>query len=174
MNQTNDGFGIPEAAAIPVAGETPEQRIARLRARALEIAGQESDAELLAKFVAEEKARQREELLPQDTSGFPAEYDRVEIYEGADVNDLQYVPLGVNGLTIKVPRGEEVILPHVFVVGPLDHAVITTCTQGKDGLILRDKSRFPYQFKGKATKAEYQEYMAGQRAKAQMQLAAAA
>lgn len=169
MTEANDGFGIPDAAVAPT--ETEDQRIARIRAQAVAVATQESDAELLAKFVAEEKAKQREALLPMDTSGFPAEYDKIEIYEGQDANALSYVPVGVNGLTIKIPRGEEVIIPHVFTLA-LENAVVSTVTQGAGGLIIRDKHSYPYQLRGKATPVEYKTYIAGQRQKQAMQEAA--
>src|ERR1035437_10249233 len=111
MNE-NAGFGAPvdPSDVVTPATETEEQRIARLRAQAKVLAAQESDAELLAKFLAEAKAAQREELLPTDLSGWPADYDKVEIYEDQDVNALPWVPLGLNGYTLRAPRGREIIL----------------------------------------------------------------
>ena len=175
MNE-NAGFGAPvdPSDVVTPATETEEQRIARLRAQAKVLAAQESDAELLAKFLAEAKAAQREELLPTDLSGWPADYDRVEIYEGQDVNDQPHVPLGLNGYTIKAPRGRDIILPHVYVTECLEHAVSSVCTQSAGGLIIRDKRRFPYQFKGKATRAEYDTFMQGERKMAAEQFAQAA
>jgi hypothetical protein len=154
--------------------ETEEQRIARLRAQAAGIAAKESDAELLAKFVAEEKAKQREAILPRDLTGVPAEYDKVEIYESPDPKEYPYVPLGINGYTIKAPRGRVIILPHAYVTECLEHAVTTTVTQTEQGLVLRDKRRFPHQFHGKATKEEYQAFIAKEKAQQAMQEAAGA
>jgi hypothetical protein len=165
MNE-NAGFGAPVEGAV----ETEEQRIARLRAQATQIAAQQSDAEMLAAFVIEEKAKKREEVLPTDLSGWPADYDKVEIYEDQDVNALPWVPLGLNGYTLRAPRGREIILPHVYVTECLEHAVSSTCTQSAGGLIIRDRRRFPFQFKGKATPTEYKDFMAGERALAAQQL----
>ena len=176
--EINVGFGVL-GEAVPIqdvklvdvvasaadAIETEDQRIARLRALALATVAKETDAELLAKFIAEEKLRLREKLLPQDLSGVPAEYDKVEIYESQDPKEQQYVPLGINGYTIKAPRGREIILPHAYVTECLEHAVMTTVTQAVDGLVLRDRRRFPHQFKGKATKEEYKTFMDGDRKK---------
>ena len=174
MIEANEGFGIPEAAAIPVVDETPEQRLARLQALADLQIGKESDAEIIERLVAEARAKRAAELLPMDTAGFPADYDRIEIYEGQGEHDLAYVPLSINGFCIKCPRGVEIILPHVFVTECLDHAVETRVTQTKSGLILRSSHRFPYRQMGKATPEEYREYQIEQKKLVAQQLMAAA
>ena len=186
----NEGFGIPEmldvlkpnfikdaldkSAAIPIAEETPEQRMARLQHLADLQIGRETDAEIIERLVAEARAKRAAELLPMDTAGFPADYDRVEIYEGQGEHDLPYVPLTLNGYCIKAPRGVEVILPHVFVTECLDHAIETRVTQSKGGLTLRSAHRFPYRAVGKATPDEYKAYQKQQKELATQQLAAAA
>lgn len=188
--QVNNDFGIPGPAGTatvppPVAavtvGETPEQRMARLQALADIAIGQESDAEIVERLVAEARAARAAKLLPTDTAGFPADYDRIVIYPGRDENDLSYVPLSINGFCIKAPRDVEIILPHIFVTECLDHAVETKVTQAKDrsgqltgGLILRSAHRFPYQFKGKATPEEYKAYQQSQRAQFEHEMMAAA
>ena len=169
MNQANEGFGIPE----PVA-ETEDQRMARLQHLADIQIGEESDAEIVERLVAEARAKRAAELLPTDTSGFPADYDRVEIFEGQGEHDIAYAPLSINGFAIKAPRGLPIILPHVFVTECLDHAIETHVTQTKTGLILRSSHRFPYRVIGKATADEYKAYQKEQRDLAARQLAAAA
>lgn len=173
MNQTNSGFGIPEAP-VQNATETPDQRLARLQHLADLAIVQETDAEIVERLVAEARAKRAAELLPVDTAGFPADYDRVELYEGQGVNDLAYVPLSIGGFCIKTPRGQEVILPHVFVSECLDHAIETRVIQSKGGLIMRSSHRFPYKFLGKATPEEYKAYQKEQKDLAAQQLAAAA
>lgn len=169
----NDGFGIPEVNAAP-ASETPEQRMARLQHLADLQIGKETDAEIVERLVAEARAKRAAELLPVDTAGFPADYDRIEIYEGQGEYDLAYVPLSINGFCIKAPRGVEIILPHIFVTDVLDQAVETRVTQRAGGLVLRSSHRFPYRVIGKATPEEYKKYQAEQKALATQQLAAAA
>jgi hypothetical protein len=171
---TNDGFGIPEVAAIPVVGETQDERMARLQVLADLQIGKESDAEIVERLVAEARAKRAAEMLPTDTAGFPADYDKIEIHEGQGEHDMTYVPLGIGGFVIKAPRGVDIIVPHAFVTECLDHAIETLVTQNKNGLILRNVKRFPYMFKGKATPEEYKQYQAEQKALAAQQLAAAA
>lgn len=167
MDEINNEFGLPTAT------ETPDQRTARIRAKADAVAAQEAEAEEVARLVAADRATRAIEAIPTDTSAFEEIYDRVEIYEGRDKNDSAYVPLGINGFVIKVPRGEEVILPRAFTE-VLEHAIETLSTQTKNGITIRDAHRFPFSKRGTATKAEYQSYQAKQRAKADTQLAAAA
>ena len=179
MDETNQGFGIPEVVVAPAA-ETPEQRMARLQHLADIQIGKETDAEIIERLVAEARAKRAAELLPMDTGGFPAEYDRVEIYEGSGENDLQYVPLTLNGFCIKAPRGTEIILPHVFVTECLDHAIETKVIPVKNasgvsiGIRLKSANRFPYRFIRKATPAEYQVFQKEQKELVAQQLAAAA
>ena len=167
----NEGFGIP---AIPVANETPDQRMARLQHLADLQIGAETDAEIVERLVAEARAKRAAELLPMDTAGFPADYDRIEIYEGQGEHDLTYVPLTLDGFCIKAPRGAEIIVPHVFVTECLDHAIETRVLQRPGGLVMRSANRFPYKMLGKATPEEYHAYQKEQKALASQQLAAAA
>jgi hypothetical protein len=175
--QLNEAFGIPMAMA-PVAQigmvETPEQRMARLRALAQAEIDKETDAEVVARMVAEERAKRADELLPKDTSGWPADYDKIEIAMGPNKNDPLHVPLGLNGFTIKAPRGKEIIVPHIFVTECLDHAIEEITVQSQGGLITRPQRRFPYQFLGKATPEEYKTFVTEQKALAERQMVAAA
>lgn len=171
MDEANEGFGIPEAPKKP---ETQEERLARLQALADLKIGEESDAEIVERLVKEARARRQEEEFPKDTSGFPAEYDKVMIYASTQEYDLPYVPLGINGFVIKAPRDREIIMPHVFVSECLEHAVETSVTQAKGGLVLRSRHRFPYKFIGKATKDEYEAFQAKEREQAARELAQAA
>ena len=170
--QANATFGVPDAA--PLAAETPEQRLARLTALAEAQVMAETDAEMLARLKAEARQRLNPERaqLPTDTQGFPADYDRVTIFKGQSKQDLAYVPLGINGFVIKVPRGEQVIIPHVFTE-VLEHAVEDVTIQSNGGLITRPSHRFPFNVHGKATPEEYRAFQASQRALAERQLALA-
>ena len=153
-------------------GEDADTRMARLRALAQIEIDKESDQEVVARIVAEERAKRAEALLPKDTSGWPADYDKIEIFEGKSKEDPQYVTLGLNGYTIKVPRGAQVILPHVFVSECLDHAVEDVTIRSQGGLITRPVKRFPYSFVGKATADEYKAFQAEQRELASRQQSA--
>lgn len=169
MSELNQGFGVE--------AETEGQRVARLRARAVAAVERESDDAMLQRFMAEERLARLpadDTKLPVDTQGFPQDYTKVEIFKGQNKFDLAYVPLGINGYTIKVPRGETVILPTCFIEGPLAHAIEEITIQSQGGLITRPAPRFPYNIKGKATIEEYQAYQAQQRAKAERQLGQAA
>lgn len=159
----NNPFNIPATAGVAPA-ESTEERMARLRALAQVEINKETDDEIVAKMVAEERARRAQELLPIDTTGFPADYDKINIYKGREKQDKAYVELGLDGYTIKAPRGREIILPHVFVSECLDHAVEEITTQSEGGLITQPAHRFPYQFIGKATPAEYKEFQIQERA----------
>ncbi|MBT9176371.1 MAG: hypothetical protein DDT20_00684 [Firmicutes bacterium] len=169
MQDENARFGLPQDEVI----ETPDQRTARLRAKAVAIAAKETEEADLVAFVAEEKARLSGAELPSDTSAFAPVYDHVEIYRGQTKNDLSYVPLSIGGFMIKVPRGEKVILPHEFTE-VLDHAVEEITVQSQGGLITRPAHRFPFSVLGQATPEEYKAFQQEQRAKAAMQIAAAA
>ena len=154
-----------EAFATPAVEETDAERIARLRAKAELQAAQEFDEDaVFAKLLADARDKRMKVIsgeeveLPTDTRGFPEDYDKIKIFRGQDKQSLNYVPLSLNGLVIKVPRDREVILPHAFVVDCLDLAIeeITTSSQG--GYTFRPAHRFPYNFIGKATKEEYQAF----------------
>lgn len=160
----------PLKAAPAVSGETEGDRIARLRAQAIAAVASESDDELLARFVSEERLKAAGGSIPTDTQGFPEEYDKIEIAAPRDVHDLSYVPLGFRGYVIKAPRGVEIIIPHIFVTECLDHAIETltipvrNAAGAPSGVVLRNARRFPYQFNGKATSAEYKAFQTAQRA----------
>lgn len=175
----NENFGLPPEAAKEPMDE--KARIAGLRAKAEAQAAAEFDEDAVyAKLLAEARAKRSADLMKDeiefatDTNGLPEDYDKISIFRGQGKQDLTYVPLGLDGLVIKVPRGEDVIIPHIFVTECLDHAVEEVTIKSQGGLITRPAHRFPYQFKGKATKAEYQEFQRVQRDKAQRELAIAA
>lgn len=177
---TKDPFNLPPQHAAPdfcaqlepqfePPAEASEARMARLRALAAIEINKESDAEIVARMVAEERAKRAEALLPKDTSGWPAEYDRINIFKGPQKFDKAYVELGINGYTIKAPRGTDIILPRVFVTECLDHAIEEVTTQSQGGLITRPVHRFPYQKLGEASPAEYKAFQDEQKALAAQQ-----
>jgi len=181
MTQVNDAF------ATPAPDETDAERLARLRAKAELQAAQEFDEDaVFAKLLAEARTKRQADILnpeanlPSDTSALPADYDRINIFRGGNKQDLNYVPLGLDGLVIKVPRGVDVILPHAFVADCLDLCVEDTTTPAFDargnlsGVEIRPAHRFPYSFKGKATPEEYRAFQAQQKDKAQREIAQAA
>lgn len=164
----NASFGLPPEAVAAVP-ETEEQRVARLRAVAEAEVARESDEQLLARLKAEARNRRAmnsDASIPTDTQGFPADYVRVEIFKGPNKQDPAYVPLGINGFVIKVPRGEEVILPRVFMTECLEHAIEDVTVQSQGGLITRPVHRFPFMMRGPATPDEYRAYQQSQRDKA--------
>jgi hypothetical protein len=184
MMDKNEDFGLP-----PVAGEveTAMEKVARLRAAAAAQVAKEFDEDaLMARFLAEARTKRTAQLagdeveLPTDTSGLPAEYVKVNIFRGQNKQDLGYVPLQLNGLVIKVPRGVDVILPRVFVTDCLALCVETITSPAYDtsgrlsGIELRDSHRFPYSEKGPATTAEYKAFQAQQLELAARQTARAA
>lgn len=175
----NNEFGLPPEEAKPQE-ETEQQRIARLRARAQAQAEAEFDEDaVFAKFLAEARDARAAELakpvveFQTDTQGFPEDYDKIEIAFGGK-EDVPYVPLGINGFVIKVPRGTDVIVPHLFVTDCLDQAIENITIRSQGGLITRPQRKYPYQFKGKASKAEYQAFQAEQKEKAQRETRQAA
>jgi len=180
MNQ-NDAFAT---AAVE---ETDAERVARLRAKAELQAAQEFDEDAVyAKLLADARDKRQAGILnpevdlPADTSALPADYDRINIFRGGAKQDLNYVPLSLNGLVIKVPRGVDVILPHAFVADCLDLCIEDTTTPAFDargnlsGVEIRPAHRFPYSFKGKATPDEYRAFQVQQKDKAQRETALAA
>jgi hypothetical protein len=146
MNE-NTSFGMPM---------TPAEEIAALR---LQLA--EANAKLLVKDA--DVAEAAEGTGPMDSQGFPKKYLKLEIFAGRDAQDLNYVPLGINGYVVKVTRGKEVILPSVFVTECLALCVEDITTQSEGGLVTRPSLRFPYTVRGEATEAEYQEFRAKMR-----------
>lgn len=183
----NEGFGLPPVEEAKQEIETEAQRIARLRAKAeAQAASEFNEDAVYAQLLAEARAKKAAELakplveFATDTDGFPEEYDAIEVYRGRDKHDLSYVPLGLDGFVIKVPRGREVVLPHVFVTECLDQAIESITEPAIDargnlaGITIRPAHRFPYAFRRKATKAEYQAFMATQRELQSRQMAQAA
>ncbi len=175
VNSTNQAF------ATPPTDETDAERIARLRAKAELQAAQEFDEDAIyAKILAEARDKRMKVLsgdeveLPTDTRGFPEDYDKIKIFRGQNKQDLSYVPLSLNGLVIKVPRDKEVILPHAFVVDCLDLMVEDVTVQSQGGYITRPAHRAPYNFIGKATRAEYTAFQEREKAQAQRETALAA
>jgi hypothetical protein len=165
MSQENEKFAAPKEE------ETTAERIARLRAKAEMQAAQEFDEDAVyAKLLAEARAAKNEELtkpvvdLPTDSSGFAKVYDFVEIFESQNPEDATYVPLGIGGFTIRVPRGKKVILPHAFVEDCLALAFEARLVKlPTGGYSLRPNHRFPYRVHGPATEAEYKAFMAEQK-----------
>lgn len=159
------------AAIAAVAGtESASDRESRLQLLAQVEINKERDAEDVAAIVAAERARRAQELLPIDTSGWPADYDKIRIYRGQNKQDKGYVELSINGFCIKAPRDREIILPHIFVTECLDHAVEEITIQSQGGLITQPSHRFPYQFIAKASSAEYAAFQIQERALAERQL----
>jgi len=175
MSQENEKFAASKDE------ETTAERIARLRARAEMQAAQEFDEDAVyAKLLAEARAAKNDELtrptvdLPTDSSGFAKIYDFVEIFESQNPQDLNYVPLGIGGFTIKVPRGKKVVLPHAFVEDCLALAFEARLVKlSTGGYRLRPNHRFPYKIYGPATEAEYLAFMAEQRLQEQRETAQA-
>ena len=163
----NTEFGLP-----PLAQETEEQRLDRIRAKAAAIIASETEEALLKRLIAEERAKVTPST-PID-QGFPAEYSRVIIYQGSGKQDQDFVPLGLNGNTVKVPRGVEVILQNCYIEECLERAVAEVTVKSYGGYVTRPSHRFQWKTIGKATEAEYKEFMESQRNKAQRELAQAA
>jgi hypothetical protein len=176
MNQENAVF------AAPAVEETESDRSARLRAKAATQAAAEFDeAAVYAQMLAEERAKRLARItngpevdLANDTRGFPADYDKIKIFRGSNKQDLPYVPLSLNGLVLKVPRDQEVIIPHAFVADCLDLCVEDITVKSQGGYVTHPAHRFPYSFIGKATPEEYKKFQEEQKAKAQREMAQAA
>lgn len=175
MTKVNDAF------ATPATEETDMQRITRLRAKAELQAAQEFDEDAVyAKLLAEARDKRMKVIsgeeveLPTDTRGFPDDFDKIKIFRGQNKQDLNYVPLSLNGLVIKVPRDKEVILPHAFVVDCLDLMVEEITVQSNGGYVTRPAHRAPYNFIGKATREEYTAFQEREKAQALRETALAA
>ena len=162
----NAAFGIPADVE------------ARLRQQAEAAASQIDEAALLKKFTEEATAKRIAELRAKaadaaeaapepmksiDAHGFPKKYRKIVLYEGQGKQDLPYVPVGVNGFAWRLQTGKEIIVPSV-VTDTLDAAIEDVTIQSEGGLVTRPKHRFPYQFKGDATEAEYNAFMEKMRA----------
>lgn len=164
--EVNAEFGLP-----PVQ-ETEEQRLERIRAKAAAVVAAETDEVLLKRMIAEERAKATP--VSPAGQGFPDEYSRVIIDQGDLKQDDEFVPLGINGFVIKVPRGVEVILPHCFVTEVLERAIEEKTVKSYGGYVTRPAHRFHWKVLGKATAAEYKAYIESQKNKAQRELAQAA
>lgn len=175
MTTANDAFATPQS------DETDAERVARLRAKAELQAAQEFDEDAVyAKLLAEARDKRMKVIsgdeveLPTDTRGFPEDYDVIRIYRGQGKQDLNYVPLSLNGLVLKVPRDREVIIPHAFVQDCLDLCVEDVTITSDGGYTTRPAHRFPYNFVRKATTAEYKAFQEREKALAQREAAQAA
>jgi len=166
---TNEGFGLPP---VEVLQEDAEQKVARLRAEAAAVVAKEKDAADLLQFINDERIRIAS--ASPDSAGFLPDYDKVWINVGNQKTDLPYVPLGVNGRVIKAPRGEELILPHIYVQASLGDAVENVTVQSLGGYVTRPAHRFQFSVLGKATVDEYKAYLEKQREKAQRETRQAA
>lgn len=162
----NSEFGLPQVQ------ETAEQRIERIRAKAAQVASAEADEILLKQMLAEERAK----IAPVSPvgRGFSDEYSRVIIDQGNDKRDQTFVPLGINGYIIKVPRGEEVIIPTAFITECLEQAVEEITVKSQGGYTTRPAHRFHWRVISVASAAEYKAYIEAQKAKAQREIAQAA
>ena len=169
MSQENEKF------AAPATEETPAQKIARLREKAeLQAAQEFNEDAVFASLLAEARAAKTAELtrptvdLPTDSSGFEKVYKWVEIFESQNPQDRSFVPLGIGGFTIKVPRGKKVVLPRAFIDDCLALAVEARLVKLPDGgYSLRPNARFPFRDYGPATEEEYKAFMVEQRAQEQ-------
>lgn len=161
----NEDFGLPPVQAV----ETEEQRLERLRKAAAAVVAKETDEALLKRMIAEERAK----VAPPspDGQGFAPVYSKVIVYQGNDKQDQQFVPLGINGYVLKVPRGVEVIIPHCFVTECLERAVTEITTQSYGGYTTRPAQRFPHKVLGPATAEEYKAFLEKQRVKAEREIA---
>lgn len=162
----NSEFGLPQVQ------ETAEQRMERLRAKAAEVVAAETDETLLKRMITEERAKATP--VSPAGSGFPDDYSRVIVDQGDNKQDPEFLSLGINGFVIKVPRGEEVIIPHCFVTEVLERAIEEKTIKSFGGFVTRPAHRFHWRVMGKATAAEYKAYLETQRNKAQRELAQAA
>lgn len=163
--------GVNSEFGLPPVQETEEQRLERIRAKAAEIVAKETDDVLLKRMIAEERAK----VMPVSPAGqgFPDKYSRVVVYQGSNKQDQDFVPLGINGYTIKVPRGVEVILPTCFITECLERAVEEVTVKSYGGYVTRPSHRFQWKVISEATAEEYKAYLETQRAKAQRELAPA-
>lgn len=124
-------------------------------------------AEELAKLEASVRSKVAEDIQGNEISAddFPQVFYKITIFKGPNKHDLSYVPVGVNGYAWKIERGPEVIVPSV-VVDALNDAVGEVTIQSEGGLITRPAHRFPFQVLGQATRKEYDEFRAKNRAAA--------
>ncbi len=159
MTDENNEFGIPGSEQF----ETPEQRRERLQREADRLIAAEVEKEEVAQMVAEARAKRAGANLPTDTDGFRKEYVYVTVFEGSQPFDLPYVPLGINGFVIKVPRGQEVILPKEFVTECLQNAIQEVTVRSQGGLITRPVHRFPFNVRGEATEEAYRAFQSKQK-----------
>lgn len=158
--EANNEFGIP--------ADLEKQ----LRAQAEEAAAKTVDtAALLKRFTAEAIARREAELredveasIPPeekqdlDALGFPRKFVKLVIFKGTNKNDLNYLPIGVNGYVWRIKRGETVIV-HSVVVDALNQAVTEVVLQAEGGLITQPAHQYPFSATP-ATEAEYHAYKA--------------
>lgn len=160
---TNEDFGLPPAV------ETEEQRLERIRAKAASVVAAEADEALLKRLIAEERAKTAPVALVEQ--GFPAKYSRVIIYQGSSKQDQDFVPLGINGNTVKVPRGVEVILQNCYIEECLERAVEEITVKSYGGYTTRPAHRFTWKVLGSATPEEYKAFLEKQRVKAEREIA---
>lgn len=165
-SKQNEEFGIPAEQ------ESPEQRAARIQREAERLIAAEVEQEEIARLVADARAKRAGANLPTDTEGFRKEYVYVTVFEGSQAFDLPYVPLGINGFVIKVPRGQEVILPKEFVTQCLQNAIQEVTVRSQGGLITRPVHRFPFNVRGEATEEAYRAFQASQKRLASEQMMA--
>lgn len=164
----NEDFGLPPVQVV----ETEEQRLERLRKAAAAVVAKETDEALLKRMIAEERAKTVPVALVEQ--GFPAKYSRVIIYQGPGKQDQDFVPLGINGNTVKVPRGVEVILQNCYIEECLERAVEEITVKSFGGYTTRPSHRFQWKIVSSATPEEYRVFMEGQKAKATREIAQSA
>lgn len=156
MENVNEGFGVDDLQA---------------KVEAI-LASDESEEQILARYVAEARAKRDEALRAKaseltaaeegtglaEGQGFPNKYVRLVVFKGNARSDQEFVKLGVNGYAWKIARGTEVVVPSV-VANALHDAVQDVTVQSEGGLITRPALRFPYQVIGEATEKEYRAFI---------------
>lgn len=156
-----------------MAGVNEGFEVEDLQARAAAIvADDESDEQILARYVAEARAKRDEALRAKaseltaaeegtgaaEGQGFPKKYVRLVVFKGNARSDQEFVKIGVNGYAWKIARGPEVVVPTV-VANALHDAVQDVTVQSEGGLITRPALRFPYQVVGEASEKEYRDFV---------------
>jgi hypothetical protein len=99
-------------------------------------------------------AAPKEEL---DAFGLRKKYVKISIYEDNSPGAEAVCKVGINGRVFLMKRGVEHIVP-VAVKEVLDQAIQNVLVKGEGQLITRAAKRFPYQWHGDATEAEYRTY----------------
>jgi len=97
-----------------------------------------------------------------DAFGLRKKYVKISIYDDHAKGAESVCKVGINGRVFLMKRGVLHIVP-TAVREVLDQAVENVLVQGEGQVITRPAMRFPYQFHGDATEAEYIAYQAQMR-----------